>query len=116
MMRVAQSVAAESGQLAARGTRVRDAHLSQSISSIAHSSGALLLRVLRDSVLLSGLSAQAWSELIPQAKFAGLWPQIAAQVQRSGIGDGVPSQVRRHLQSAQFVASAHEAKMRWEVD
>jgi hypothetical protein len=80
------------------------------------SGGTLLLKILRDPRQLADLSAGAWGELMPLAKFTGLWPQIACRVRRLGLTDSIPPPVRPHLQSAQFTAAAHEATMRWEVE
>lgn len=78
--------------------------------------GALLLRILHDPVQLAELSANAWGELMPLAKFTGLWPQIACRVDRLGLADIIPPPVRPHVQSAVFSAAAHETTMRWEIE
>lgn len=76
--------------------------------------GERLLAVLNDPAMLVGQSLDDWAELMPLAKFAGLWPQIAWRVRQIELK--VPLPLRIHFQSAESASGGHETRIRWEVD
>lgn len=78
--------------------------------------GERLLAVLNDSALLASQSLDDWTELMPLAKFTGLWSQISHRVRQLELTVSVPPSLRIHLQSAEFAAGGHETRIRWEVD
>lgn len=78
--------------------------------------GARLLTVLRNPELLVSQSLADWAELMPLARFCGLWRQIAEMIRERSLADRIPEPMQIHLQSALFAASAHETCIRWEVD
>jgi len=75
-----------------------------------------LLRILRNPDNMWGLSLKGWEMLIPQARFAGVWPQLAAQVRRRGKQADVPPQVWGQMEATLRVAEAHANSCRWEVN
>lgn len=78
--------------------------------------GKRLLAVLNDPGLLAGLSFDEWVELMPLAKFTGLWPQVSHRVRQLELSASAPPSLRIHLQSAEFAAGGQETRIRWEVD
>ena len=75
-----------------------------------------LLAILRNPDEMWGLSLKGWEVLIPQARFAGIWPQLAAQVRRRGKQTDVPAPVWRQMEAALRVAEVHANNYRWEVN
>lgn len=87
-----------------------------SVTGLQSIKDLVLLRVLRNTDQLRTLSIDSWAELMPQARFSGLWPQLAVQIRRLGLTAKTPEPVLRHLQAAWFAADSHATSIRWEVD
>jgi hypothetical protein len=76
--------------------------------------------------LLSGLwsgrtdterfSAADWSDLLGQARSAGLMGRLAIWCERHGGLDAVPQGPRRHLSGAMMLVRRQEQEVHWEVD
>lgn len=75
-----------------------------------------LLRVLRIPDEMWNLSAKEWEALIPRARYAGVMPQLAARIRRSGRQAEIPPPAWRQMEAILQAADAYTQGYRWEVN
>ena len=75
----------------------------------------LVSRVIRNPHSAADLSLGEWDLLVRQARYARLAARIYHQLATYGELEHVPTEVLRHLQSANAVAKRHAEALRWEV-
>ncbi|MGE0451420.1 MAG: nucleotidyltransferase family protein [Vicinamibacterales bacterium] len=86
------------------------------MSSAGAPSRTLLLRTLRDPASLRGLSLREWDDLLPAAADAGVLSSIAHGAKEQLLFEGIPAEVRPHLESAHVLAERQRAQVEWEID
>ncbi len=75
----------------------------------------MLTAVLRQPSSLVTLSLAEWDRLLPWARSTDLLARIASYVQKSGVLDKMPLEVRWHLQAAAAACDRNQKAIRWEV-
>lgn len=74
-----------------------------------------LLKVLRDSAALRGLSLAEWDTVLPAARASRLLSRLAVEIRDREWFEHIPQPVERHLQAALTLAEQHERSARWGV-
>ena len=65
---------------------------------------------------LADLSLREWDQVIRHARAAGLLGRIRAAVADAGLLDGIPGNIRNHLDSAWLLAERQDEAARWEIE
>lgn len=79
-------------------------------------SGALLLRVLREPAGAATLTPAEWEALLGAARTARLLPRIAWLLDRAGVNEALPVRVQTALAADRPIGLQHERIIRWEVN
>jgi len=75
----------------------------------------LLTKALREPRSAASLALEDWNLLVRQARHADLLARLCVLLEERRLLDHVPPEARRHVESAQAVAEAHERVVRWEA-
>ena len=65
---------------------------------------------------MATLQLREWNSLVSLACTTHLLPRLSLQAGALGLLDGMPEEVRPHLESARLLAKAHDRELRWEVN
>lgn len=78
-------------------------------------SQCLLVKVLRNPTLVTGLDLASWDFLVRQARRSDLLASMLELLRAEGMESNIPEQALRHFQAAWNMADANATAIRWEA-
>ncbi len=81
-----------------------------------HTDSNILINVLRNPSLMTGLSAYEWNECLREAKIAGLAGRLAADAIYLDIIEQLPLKVQNTFQSNTYKSQSSTRKIKWEIN